>query len=191
MSLSYVNIRSAYAAAFTTILLLCSSTLLQAEEDKLFYTLTAIEDVSFGEQVLSGNYDAAINGILSSDKRQRNGFEAQTNLCVAYIRSGDFDNARDSCDAALVALGKEQLSAAAPGLAPFQSRRIKQRYLALALSNRGVLRAITGKPDLARKDFADAANLRYGGVDAVEVNLAKLGEGDAPSAAPDSQLQDT
>lgn len=186
----YVNIKSASTAACTTILFLCSSATLHAEEDKLFFTLTAIEDASFGEHVVAGNYDTAIKGILSSGKSYRAGFEAQTNLCVAYTRSGDFENAGESCDAALTALKSRHRSSVSSGLAPFESRRTKERFLALALSNRGVLRAISGKPDLARKDFTEAASLKFG-LDVADVNLAKLSAEDASNAAPDSVLTDT
>ncbi|NNF39960.1 MAG: hypothetical protein HKN64_01190, partial [Woeseiaceae bacterium] len=138
--------RSTIAAACASVILLCSAAALHAEEQKLYYTLTAIEDVSYGEEVVAGDYDTAIEGILSSAKVRRSGFEAQTNLCVAYTRSGDFEKADASCNAALAALEKRSRPATAALLDLSQSRRVRERYLALALSNRGVLRAITGKP---------------------------------------------
>lgn len=184
MKTFYVNIKSATVAAFTGIVFLCSGGMLHAEEDKLYYTLTAIEDASYGEEVVAGDYDTAIEGILSSAKVRRAGFEAQTNLCVAYTRSGDFEKAGASCDAALVALEKRGRRSEPTGLAAYQSRRVKERYLALALSNRGVLRAISGEPVLARQDFVQAAELRYG-LDVADLNLAKLGATPATRAAAD------
>ena len=184
------TVKSTLAAACAGGFLLCSASALQAEEQRLYYTLTAIEDVSYGEEVVAGDYDTAIESILSSAKLRRNGFEAQTNLCVAYTRSGDFEKADASCNAALAALGKRSRPATAALLDPSRSRRVRERYLALALSNRGVLRAITGKPELARNDFEQAAELKFG-LDVADVNLAKLGKGGAANAAPESDLQDT
>lgn len=182
--------RSTIAAAFASVFLLCSASALHAEEQKLYYTLTAIEDVSYGEDVVAGDYDTAIEGILSSAKLHRSRFEAQTNLCVAYTRSGDFEKADASCNAALAALKKRSRPSAAPGIDTFQSRRVRERYLALALSNRGVLRVITGNPDLARSDFEQAAALKFG-LDVADVNLARLAQGNAADAATESDLQDS
>lgn len=173
MNILYNRIKSATAAAIATTVFLFSGTALHAEEGKLAYTLIAIEDVSYGEAVVAGDYDAAIEGILSSAKLARGGFEAQTNLCVAYTRSGEFEKADASCDAALAALKKRHRTSAATGTVPFYSRRAHEKYLALALSNRGVLRVVSGEPDLAREDFEKAANLKFG-LDVVDVNLAKL-----------------
>ncbi|MDX1517847.1 MAG: hypothetical protein R3288_13465 [Woeseiaceae bacterium] len=174
MKLYYARMKPALAAATTALLFLCSGAALHAEEETLYYTLTAIEDVSYGEAVVAGDYETAIEGILTLAKVARGGFEAQTNLCVAYTRSGDFEKADDSCDAALAALKRQSRNATAPGLAPFYSRRLHEKYLALALSNRGVLRVISGEPDLAREDFEKAANLKFG-LDVADANLAKLG----------------
>lgn len=169
----YARIKSALAAATTTTVFLCSGAALHAEDGKIHYTLTAIEDVSYGEAVVAGDYDAAIDGILSSAKGSRGGFEAQTNLCVAYTRSGDFEKADSSCDVALAALKQRRRTSTATGLAPSYSRRTYEKYLSLALSNRGVLRAVNGKPDLAREDFERAARLNFG-LDVADINLAKL-----------------
>lgn len=190
MNISYTRIKSATAAAITATALLCSAAALHAEEVKLVYTLTAIEDISYGEAVVAGDYDAAIEGILSSARVARGGFEAQTNLCVAYTRSGDFEKADASCDAALTALKKRYRTSTATGTAPFYSRRTHEKYLALALSNRGVLRVVSGKPDLAREDFEKAANLKFG-LDVVDVNLAKLKAGDSAKAVSGRLLRDS
>ncbi len=188
MNLSYTSIKSATAAAIASTIFICSGTPLHAEEQQLVYTLTAIEDVSYGEAIVAGNYDAAIEGILSSAKVARGGFEAQTNLCVAYTRSGEFDKADASCDAALVALKKRYRTSTVAGNIPFYSRRTHEKYLALALSNRGVLRVVSGEPDLARADFERAADLKFG-LDVVDTNLAKLEAGDPGKAVSGQKLR--
>lgn len=173
MKILTVNIRPALAAAIANIICLCASATLHAEELGQVYTLTAIEDLSFGEEVVAGNYETAIEGILGSLKSNPGGFEAQTNLCVAYTHSGEFSKAYESCDAALTALERRIRRSKVSGFTPFQSRRVQEKYLALALSNRGVLRAVSGKPDLARKDLIRASGLKFG-LDVADANLAKL-----------------
>lgn len=190
MNIFCTRIKSATAVAITTAAILCSGAALHAEEGKLVYTLTAIEDVSYGEAVVAGDYDIAIEGILSSAKVARGGFEAQTNLCVAYTRSGDFEKADASCDAALAALKKRSRTSTATGTASFYSRRTHEKYLALALSNRGVLRVVSGAPDLAREDFEKAANLKFG-LDVVDANLAKLEAGDSGKTASGRDLRES
>lgn len=184
------NARSTIAAACASVMFLCSASALHAEEQELYYTLTAIEDVSYGEDVVAGDYDVAIEGILSSAKVHRGSFAAQTNLCVAYTRSGDFEKADVSCDAALVALTKRSRPSIATGIDSFKSRRVREKYLALALSNRGVLRAVTGKAGLARRDFVRATELKFS-LDVADVNLARLGKGNAENAAQGSDLQES
>ena len=51
--------------------------------------------------------------------------------------------------------------------------QIRARYLAVALSNRGVLKAVMGDYDAARADF-DAALAQEAGVSSVRVNIKKL-----------------
>lgn len=189
MNVFYTRIKSATAAAITATAFLCSGAALHAEEVKLVYTLTAIEDISYGEAVVAGDYDTAIEGILSSAKVARGGFEAQTNLCVAYTRSGEFEKADASCNAALAALKKRYRTSTATGTAPFYSRRTHEKYLALALSNRGVLRVVSGEPDRAREDFEKAANLKFG-LDVVDVNLARLEAGDSGNTASERLLRE-
>lgn len=177
-----INLRSAIAALVTTAFYLCSGNVLHAGEDGLAYTLTAIEDLNYGEQIIAGEYETAIEGILSSSKIRRNAFEAQTNLCVAFTRTGDFDRAGTSCDSALEALGDRRLSAT-------YSRRTQEKYLALALSNRGVLHAVSGEPELARRDFTRAAKLRFD-LNVVDINLARLGSTRSKDASAQSAVQD-
>ena len=185
----YARTGSALAATITATVFLLSGALLHAEEGKLYYTLTAIEDVSYGDAVVAGDYRTAIEGILSSAKGARGGFEAQTNLCVAYTRSGKFEKADASCEAALAALSRHYDRFAVPGLTPVHSRRTHEKYLALALSNRGVLRAVSGKPDRAREDFEKAASLKYG-LDVADVNLAKLGAAEAEQESSSRESED-
>jgi hypothetical protein len=51
--------------------------------------------------------------------------------------------------------------------------RLRREYLALALSNRGVLRAATGDVELARQDFVAAQSARAR-LSVVKTNLARL-----------------
>lgn len=61
------------------------------------------------------------------------------------------------------------------------SVRQYRKYLAIALSNRGVLLAITGKAERARKDFRDAMQFESD-IPAPATNLARLSQITAPVA---------
>jgi Flp pilus assembly protein TadD len=54
-------------------------------------------------------------------------------------------------------------------------------YLALALSNLGVLHAARGSTDIARRTFREAVELDTG-LPAPRINLARLAKGETPSA---------
>ena len=54
-------------------------------------------------------------------------------------------------------------------------------YIALALSNLGVLQAAKGSPDSARRAFEEALELGTG-LSAPEVNLARIARSDTPNA---------
>ena len=57
-------------------------------------------------------------------------------------------------------------------------KRVRKTYLALALSNRGVLHAATGDVELARQDFTAALSIKTSSK-VTKLNLARLGEVEA------------
>ncbi len=132
-----------------------------ADEQKIPYTMTAITDASFGTQVTEGHYETAIQRISAPTFNRQGSFESKTNLCVAYTKNAQIDEATAVCDAAVSRLKR------------MSSVEMSRTDLAIALSNRGVLRAVKGEIELARKDFQDAIELRSG-LSAPETNLARL-----------------
>ena len=99
--------------------------------------MAAVADRAKGRVVLAGRYGEAISDLGDRSGRR---FEARTNLCVAYTMTGELDKADAQCNAALALSRKDDV----------------HRDIAVALSNRGVLKAIRGDLSGARDDFRRA-----------------------------------
>lgn len=151
----------------TAALILVSGATLAGERSGSAYTMTVIKDDAFGRAVLSGQYEKGIAMINSYSTRRAETFAAKTNLCVAYTLTGKFDQAARACEAA-VSIGKRYGRFAGSPINPYGSRD-----LALAYSNRGVLRAVSGNTEGAIEDFEYAAEVNTNLV-AAEENLAHL-----------------
>jgi tetratricopeptide (TPR) repeat protein len=163
--------------ALAASLLACAP--LAAHESDLAYTMTIIIDAAHGGKVASGKYDRAIEKITAS-KSDRDPYSKQTNLCVAYTKTGELDKATRACEAAL-AITLDAKKPRRNYLGHAHAGRADRVYLALALSNLGVLHAATGSPEIARKSFREALELDTG-LSAPKVNLARLAMEDVPSA---------
>lgn len=144
-----------------------------AEERQSAYTLTAISNASYGSQVTKGEYDYAIDRITSPGFNKQDSFESTVNLCVAYTKTGSLENAAMTCDAAISKVRQRMDSGSAFVLSSLPGYAVPERDLAVALSNRGVLRAVQGEIELARQDFAAAVELKTG-LDAPKINLIRL-----------------
>lgn len=166
LSRKHVN---AYTRSTVTLVaaLACTSTF----ADEPAYTMTVISDAAYGAKVAAGEYDTAIAKITAKS-RATTRYSELTNLCVAYTKSGDLENASAACGAAV-----EQMRAKLPSRGSaftYMSNDVRDRkYLALALSNQGVLHAVSGEPELARESFLEALELKAS-VKAPKVNLARL-----------------
>ena len=145
------------------LLLLASASLAQ-EETSSAYRMAVIKDDAYGRMLLSGDYETGIAKISSYNKKRAKTFEAKNNLCVAYTLTRQFDEAAPACDEALTI--SERYSR--HGYSPVSSHGT--RDLALAYSNRGVLRAVTGDFVGARQDFEFAATVD----DDIDVATANL-----------------
>lgn len=152
---------------------------LVAHEAGPAYTMTVIIDAAHGSKVAAGKYERAIEEITAR-KSTRDPYSRQTNLCVAYTKMGELDKATEACEAALaITLGSKKPRSSYLGSA--QSERIERVYLAVALSNLGVLHAAKGSPDFARKSFREALQLETS-LSAPRINLARLAKDETPSA---------
>jgi Flp pilus assembly protein TadD len=136
-----------------------------AEEQEKRYTMTAITDASFGHTVTTGDYEQAIQRITAPNYHLKESFAAKTNLCVAYTKTGAIGAASDACEAAVTELDVNRFR--------YSDERAN---LAVALTNRGVLRAVQGDTDRARQDFVEAVELDSG-LATPATNLARLDAG--------------
>jgi tetratricopeptide (TPR) repeat protein len=132
------------------------------------YNMAVIQDDAFGMTVMEGDYKTGISKISAFSGKRAKSFAAKNNLCVAYTMTKDFDNAATACEAALTISEKYGKYSDTP-INPYNSSRDQ----AVAYSNRGVLRAMTGDYTGAKQDFEYATQLsKY--MDAPEANLARL-----------------
>lgn len=136
-------------------LLFCQSLFADSMPD--FYEMAAIEDSAHGQQVISGNYHAAIAELDGARPKSNRHFAASTNLCVAYTITKQFDQAASACEAAIAA--REHVKYPARWFNT-EVTRTKARDKAIALLNRGVLKAVTGDTEGARQDFENANRLK-------------------------------
>lgn len=128
----------------------------QAESPGDLYEMLVITDQAFGEALIAGELEDAIEGITAQTQRRGEIFAAQTNLCVAYIRANQARKAKVACESAVT-----------------RSRRASRHNQAIALSNLGVFRAITGDSEGAMHSFRAAMRLTND-LSAPAVNLERL-----------------
>ncbi len=163
--IQFTSLTAKLGASVASLLIVMAGPLVHAAETQSAYVMTVIADKAQGEQVVSGNYQEAIAAITSSLMRQKDTFAVSNNLCVAYTKSNDLANANQHCSEA-IRMSKKKYG-------PWYAAARIRTDQALALSNRGVIRAITGDEDGAREDFQLAIKLgRH--LSAPGENLARL-----------------
>jgi tetratricopeptide (TPR) repeat protein len=151
---------------------------LAAHETEPVYTMTVIVDAAHGGKVAAGKYERAIK-MITARTSARNAYSKQTNLCVAYTKTGALEKATEACEEALaIVLDGADTRDALASTTP--SAKVDRRYLALALSNLGVLHAAKGSTDVARRNFREALALDSG-LSAPEINLARLARDKTPN----------
>lgn len=123
-------------------------------ETELFHMLV-ISNEHEGKALLEGRHAETIEALTRSRVRV-NRFSASNNLCVAYVRTKQADKALAACKKAVD-----------------RSRLATRRNQAIALSNLGVVRALTGDIDGARHAFRAAIRLNAE-LGAPTENLARL-----------------
>ena len=137
------------------------------------YIMTVFSDLAHGEEILMGASGEAI-AKLSRDKRSASKqLEDQINLCVAYAKTNQFDEAIAACDSAIDTSAKMARRIKRSGLYGRESVRMAATGRAIALTNRGVLHAIAGERERARELFETAVELRSND-SAAELNLTYL-----------------
>jgi tetratricopeptide (TPR) repeat protein len=133
----------------------------QAAEAPSAYVMTVILDQAQGDQLLRGSYGQAIESLTADSKRPR--FAENNNLCVAYTKTNNLPEAEQACSAAL--------RNSKPLFGLYDLARKTDH--AVALSNRGVIHAVSGDLERAKQDFRAAIKVnRY--LTAAAENLAIL-----------------
>ncbi|MEL7298549.1 MAG: tetratricopeptide repeat protein [Pseudomonadota bacterium] len=131
--------------------------------------MSAVEDSAAGKQIMAGEYEAAADDIRNDGRQRYDAFAKATNLCVSLTLSDELDAAEAHCESAVQ-----------------QSRNLKHLYklgvdgraspklsYAIALSNLGVLRVMTGDLDTAESHFEKAASIATR-LDSPDHNLSRL-----------------
>lgn len=135
------------------------------------YIMVVYSDRAHGEAVLEDHYARVIS------KLDRNGgevdnFTEQVSLCVALTKTRQFERATEYCDMAIAESEREaRRFRNYMGRSPYSRAAVSPR--AVALTNRGVLHALTGQPEEARSLFemAQEADLME---EYAQNNLARL-----------------
>ena len=178
-SINRCNRPGSFASALALVALLAFGTPLAAHEKDPVYTMTVIVDAAHGGKVAAGEYERAIRKITAR-KSTRDTYSRQTNLCVAYTKTGVLDKATEACEEALaIVLDRADKRRVLAGTT--QSAKSDRVYLALALSNLGVLHAAKGSTGIARENFREALALDSG-LSAPKVNLERLARDRTPHA---------
>lgn len=155
--------------AITTVLAWSTS---GAHEEEPSYTVGVLLDVARGRTILAENYTAAISRLESRDARGINRFYVANNLCVAYLKAGRLEDATRACDTAVTTM-ESYLDSPQGRFAGADRAEWYRRYLAIALSNRGVALVMSGAKEKARDDFVLALELRPSAPEP-EANLTRL-----------------
>ena len=134
------------------------------------YRVAAIKDAAYGTLIMRKKYDVAIARLERRDRRGLQGFYTATNLCVAYIKTTALDNAERICTDAVDSI--EAVLAARSRVDSGAELTSIRRYLALALSNRGVMHAVTGRDAEAQADFEAARDIESR-LEEPAINLAR------------------
>lgn len=148
-------------------------------DDAPKFTMTVFEDVAQGTDIIAGHYDKAIDAV-SVGTSKNDAIRIESNLCVAYVKSGEVERAERACDAAIAAINAKK-SFRTYRLRDESAAKARKRYLAIALSNRGVVKAVKGDYAAARKDLDTVLELDTQ-LAVVKINLERLDIAESNSA---------
>ena len=161
---------------------LCATVTVQASERPAEgYIMTVYEDLAQGQAILVGSPGAVIDALTATDSDRKLSFAEKVNLCVAYTKVKRIDDATVACDAAMMASHKEAQRIRRMTSKLYANPGDARDVVMLALSNRGVLHALTGEQEKARELFEQALDLPSRRSDSqirtsAAQNLARLGD---------------
>ena len=168
---SKIAVRLMKTLAFGSILF--GAAVASAEETG--YSVSVIKDAAYGALILDENYEAAIKELEQVEAEGLEAFYAATNLCIAYLKTGELPEAKENCDIAVQEI-ETVLDTWVPNHALYpENQRQRRGFLAIALTNRGVVQAVDGNESLAKADFLAATQVRSR-LDQPEANLAHFSQ---------------
>lgn len=121
------------------------------------FVLTAYSNGKAGVDLVSGNYEAASKALNNHPTLSAlEPSSTSNNRCVALAVTRQWDAAKSACDQAVRDAQLEKMN-----LPSYQywARQFQDEYLAVALSNRAVLRWMSSETDGAATDLKRAAEL--------------------------------
>ncbi len=137
-----------------------------AAADATSFELGSYVNSPGGKEIAARDYAGAISAArVYGTAGGIDALVAATNLCVAYTATGAFSEARGPCDRAVELARREDAAAMRP--------MMRETATSRALSNRGVLRALSGDSTGAASDLRAAAK-RKDAFAAAASNLAHL-----------------
>lgn len=145
-----------------------------AEELPSAYVMAVFDDRAQGQQLVSGEYEGAIAALAEGGQGNAS-LEVRNNLCVAYAMTKRLSKAEEAC---VQALRSSRKSAAFWN----HSYRRQREDRAVAYSNRGVIRAVSGDIEGAMEDFRRAVKLS-GTFEPAAHNLARLNAKATPAVS--------
>jgi hypothetical protein len=132
------GIRVPLTAALGATLLAASAAHADVEAGKL--TLSGYIDAAAGVQLMAGNYAAVITQLAPhTTDFTADEVAASTNLCVAYVATGKFDEAHNACDEAIKIARLDVIGGS------MVERLSHQDSLSVAYANRAVLTKLSGE----------------------------------------------
>lgn len=121
------------------------------------FVFTAYSDASGGVEVIAGRYRAALEKLTNdAGSRAPNPSALNTNRCIAYSMTLQWQQARTACDAAVRAASTQRNQA--PSWWGW-AQESDDEYLALAYANRAVLEWMSSDEPAAREDLAKAREI--------------------------------
>jgi hypothetical protein len=114
-------------------------------------TLATFETAPGGKALVSGRTERAIEQIYAKSAQPVSA-QTLTNLCVAHTVLRQFDQALETCDAAVASASAKR----AEGFRPGVSRQMVDASAAVAYSNRAVLHLLSRDNFAAQNDLASA-----------------------------------
>ena len=153
------NIR--YGTILTTLVWLAVAGSVHANDKPAGrFVMTVYEDMAQGRAILEGSPQAMIDRVTQEDSGADLSFPENVNLCVALTQVKRVADATRACDAAVNASRKEARRLKRTASPAFMPSGETKDVIVLALTNRGVLYAVTGELEKARELFNEALDLQ-------------------------------